>query len=139
MESAGLDLVALDYSILFTTLVAPMLQRVLQLLTILSAAFLAFLIYTFLKYRINPFKLNIEKLRRQRVRFKLFSFLRWVIVDKADAAQKEKVFSEFGFTIFCGRQGAGKTVSMVDYLIRMKRKYPDCIIVTNFKFKHSDH
>ena len=138
MEPAGLDLAAIDYSILFTVLLAPILRRVAQLLTIAGGGALAFLAYTFLKYKINPFRLNIEKLRRQRVRFKPYSFLRWVIVDKADAATREKTFSEFGFTIFCGRQGAGKTVSMVEYLIRMKRKYPKCIIVTNFAFEHAD-
>jgi len=138
MEPAAFDLTAIDYSIIFRIILHPILTRVYQLLVILAASFLAFLLFSIIKYRINPFKMSIEKLRHQRVRFKLFSFLRWMIVDHADAAKKGYVFEEYGFTIFCGRQGAGKTVSMVEYLNRMRRKYPNCIIVTNFSYRYGN-
>jgi len=139
MEPAtAFDLATIDYGVIFRLILQPIFNRVYQLLFILLAAFLAFLFYAFIKYRINPFRMTIEKMRRQRIRFKLFSFLRWAVVDNADAKKNGLEFGEYGFTIFCGRQGAGKTVSMVEYLIRMRRKYPDCIIVTNFSFKYAN-
>jgi len=139
MEVQQLDLVALDYSIIYFALIQPILFRAAQLLIIIVAAFFAFLLYAFVKYRVNPFRLNIERLRTQRVRFKLFDCIRWVIVDIADKKVTRKEFDEYGFTIYCGRQGAGKTVSMVDYLYRMRKKYPDCLIVTNFACNFANH
>lgn len=37
-----------------------------------------------------------------------------------------------------GRQGGGKTISMVEYLDKMKDMYPDAIIVTNFNYTRQD-
>ena len=34
--------------------------------------------------------------------------------------------------------GGGKTISMVEYLNRMKDKFPDCKIVTNFNYIRQD-
>ena len=45
-------------------------------------------------------------------------------------------FGEYGITCYAGRQGAGKTTAMVEYLERMRRKYPECLIVTNFGYQH---
>lgn len=47
-------------------------------------------------------------------------------------------FDEFGLTMYCGRQGAGKTVAMTEYLIRMKQKYPNALILTNYNFVGQD-
>jgi hypothetical protein len=47
-------------------------------------------------------------------------------------------FKEFGITMFCGRQGAGKTISMVEYLERMRQRYPKVKIITNFGYKYED-
>lgn len=43
-------------------------------------------------------------------------------------------FSEFGLTLYCGKQGAGKTTAMVEYLERMRKRYPNCKIFTNFGY-----
>lgn len=48
-------------------------------------------------------------------------------------------FPEYGMTIFCGRQGDGKTTGMVEYLERMRIKYPKCLIITNFGYKHEHY
>lgn len=47
-----------------------------------------------------------------------------------------KPFSEYGVSMYCGRQGYGKTVAMVEYLERMRKKYPNVKIVTNFGYVH---
>ena len=49
-----------------------------------------------------------------------------------------KVFKPYGLTCFVGRQGGGKTISMVEYLDRMKELYPDAIVVTNFNYTKQD-
>lgn len=46
----------------------------------------------------------------------------------------KKRFGLFGLTMFCGRQGGGKTVSMTEYLERMRLKYPKCQIYTNYGY-----
>ena len=48
------------------------------------------------------------------------------------------VFRGYGFWIFCGLGGSGKTVGMVEYLTRMKQKYPKVKILTNFKYEYAD-
>lgn len=61
------------------------------------------------------------------------------MVDFLNRKSKLLEFKEFGFTIFVGRQGSGKTISMIEYLEYMKKKYPKVIIVTNFKYTGATH
>lgn len=48
------------------------------------------------------------------------------------------VFKGYGFWVFCGLGGSGKTLSLVDYLILMKEKYPSVKILTNFYCEVAD-
>lgn len=48
-------------------------------------------------------------------------------------------FEEFGTTMYCGRQGAGKTMAMTEYLERMRSQYPKALIVTNYGYKHQHY
>ena len=50
----------------------------------------------------------------------------------------KKQFKGFGFWLYCGLGGSGKTLSMVEYLTRMKKRYPRVKILTNFNFKYAD-
>lgn len=93
----------------------------------------------FLRYHINPFKLNAKKLIALDIRFKLYDLFRWLLVDIFTSNDRKNEFDKFGFTIFCGRQGAGKTMAMVQQLNEIKKQFPKCIIVTNFKYEHADH
>ena len=52
--------------------------------------------------------------------------------------RKKREFREYGITCYSGRQGAGKTISMVAYLTWVKRVYPDCLIFTNFFWAGQD-
>lgn len=85
---------------------------------LLILIFIAFLIVRFV-----PFK-------------KIFQFVRWLAVDIADRIKNGKRFKEYGLTLYCGRQGGGKSISIVEYLERMRQKYPQAIIVTNFGYEH---
>lgn len=74
------------------------------------------------------------------LRPKILEFLKWIGIDIARFCRSgQKLFKEYGLTIYCGRQGAGKTIGMTEYLERMKKKYPDCIIVTNFGYRRQDY
>lgn len=93
----------------------------------------------FLKYKMNPFKLNPDEMRIPLVTFKYHNLLRWLLVDFLERKKHAGEFREYGFTFFVGRQGAGKTVSMVHYLEKMRIIYPNCMIITNFAFSDADH
>lgn len=47
-------------------------------------------------------------------------------------------FRGYGFWLFCGLGGSGKTLSMVEYLARVKQQYPKVKVYTNFNFKLAD-
>jgi ATP-dependent Clp protease ATP-binding subunit ClpX len=100
-------------------------------------ALAVFLLVFLVRYRINPFRLKAAKLEALQIKFRPYNFLRYLLLDLLKG--KDGVFREYGFTIFCGRQGAGKTISMINYLNRMKEEHPNCIIVTNFWYSQADH
>lgn len=70
---------------------------------------------------------------------KLFLFFYLKIIDFYKSFKEEKKFSEYGLTIYSGKQGSGKTVAMTEYLERMREKYPEAIIVTNYEYEHQDY
>ncbi len=43
-----------------------------------------------------------------------------------------------GCIIFTGRQGAGKTVALVEFMRRMQREYPKCKVITNLAYRHEN-
>lgn len=49
-----------------------------------------------------------------------------------------KTFTETGIIIYEGRQGSGKTISMVHDALIIKHRFPDCIMVDNLGVKGSD-
>lgn len=69
---------------------------------------------------------------------RFFRFCRWKLVDvKRGFSNRKKgivLFRPFGLKMFCGRQGCGKTMSMVWYLDSLRRKYPKAQIYTNFSY-----
>lgn len=81
--------------------------------------------------------MNLERLlsKPKKVKPKLIDFIRWLLVDIIRLVKYGRGFKEYGLTIYCGRQGAGKTMAMTEYLDRMKKKYPDAIIITNYGYK----
>lgn len=47
-------------------------------------------------------------------------------------------FKEHGLHMFCGEQGSGKTISVVQKLIELKHRYPKSTIRTNMNYNHED-
>lgn len=88
---------------------------------------------------------KIEKIRIPRIEMPILRFLsmfidftRWLVYDLLWTIINGRIFKPYGLTCFVGRQGGGKTISMVEYLDRMKELYPDCIVVTNFNYIKQD-
>ena len=53
-----------------------------------------------------------------------------------DIHRRDKgVFRGFGFWSFCGLGGSGKTLSIVNYLLKIQKKYPNVKVFTNFAYK----
>lgn len=48
-------------------------------------------------------------------------------------------FNEYGLTIYCGMQGYGKTISLVEKLEEIRHKHPEVKICTNFGYKYQDY
>lgn len=79
----------------------------------------------------NKFNWSITPLKP-----KIADFIKWLIIDISRFDPKNKEFKEYGLTLYANKQGSGKTVSMVEYLERMRKKYPEVLIVTNFGYKY---
>lgn len=69
---------------------------------------------------------------------KLIDFIRWKIYDFLMLLINGRQFNLFGVTIFCGRQGSGKTIGIVEQLERIKVTYPKAIICTNIHYLKQD-
>lgn len=85
-------------------------------------------------------KINIPRIEIPILRFfsMLVDLIRWLVYDLLWTIINGKVFKPYGLTCFVGRQGGGKTISMVQYLDRMKELYPDSVVVTNFNYVKQD-
>ena len=85
-------------------------------------------------------KPNIGVIEIPILRFisKLINFIRWKIYDLIMLVINGREFNQYGLSIYCGRQGGGKSISMVEYINRIKLNFPDCIIVTNFGYLKQD-
>lgn len=136
----------MDFSYLISFLMTKFIDPVITLLLyVLGACFvflLVFSVYTIIKFRINPFRLtpsSINRLRRMRIKLKILDFIRWLIIDIIYSRKTRGEFDQYGLTAYCGRQGAGKSISMVEYANRIHSRFPDCIIVANFDYKYADY
>lgn len=96
-------------------------------------------------YKLLQICKKIEKIKIPRIEIPILRFfsmlidlIRWLIYDLLFAIINGKVFKPYGLTCFVGRQGGGKTISMVEYLDRMKELYPDAIVITNFNYIRQD-
>jgi len=60
----------------------------------------------------------------------------WRTFGDMKIAAKSTRFNDYGLTVWCGRQGSGKTISMLERLEQIRRDYPDVTIMTNFGYVH---
>ncbi|MGC4439531.1 hypothetical protein ABXW85_17090, partial [Streptococcus suis] len=79
---------------------------------------------------------RFETLSNKSFWLKFLIFFGYLFHDIFSRIKNGQDFREYGLTLYCGRQGAGKTMAMTEYLERMRKKYPKAIICTNFGYVH---
>lgn len=82
-------------------------------------------------------KIKYEVLYNQNFIIKFFKHV-YLSTKDMIKANRENKFSDYGLTVYTGRQGSGKTVSMVERLEEIRRDQPDVKILTNFGYKYQD-
>ena len=126
MSAVGFNM----FSILLDRFIFPLLLFLGNILLYAFVVFLALLVYCVMKYQVLPLlkgrtiyqKMgNLKRLQQIPIKLKLFDFIRWKIVDIAYARRNIDKFRECGLTLFCGRQGSGKTISMIWYANSLSR------------------
>ena len=56
-----------------------------------------------------------------------------------DLFDKDPEFFKYqGCIIFEGRQGAGKTIAMIEFINRIQQEYPKCKVLSNIAYKNQD-
>lgn len=61
-------------------------------------------------------------------------FFRWIIVDML----RGKDYPIWGIYIFVAKPGNGKTISMTEHIVRVKKGHPNIKVYTNFNYKGQD-
>lgn len=99
------------------------------------------------KRQLRIFKLaqKIEKIKIPLIdifliRFfcKLLDFFHWKLYDFLILLISGRKFELFGVTVFCGRQGSGKTIGVVREVERLKENFPKAIVCTNIDYVNQD-
>lgn len=104
------------------------------------AVFACMVIYNV--YRLYKSGKRIEK--GAHVKLKKRSVFRRIFVDlpkqcAIDWMSREADFFPYqGLIVYCGRQGQGKTVSMVHDMMQIQKEYPRCKVMTNFAYVRED-
>lgn len=79
---------------------------------------------------------RIKEYSQLRFINKFIKFFVWKFRDLKELKNNPDLFREFGLTMFTGRQGAGKTMAMVEHLEQLRKRYPKALILTNFGYEH---
>ncbi len=120
--------------------ITSLIYGIVSTVLIVALCSLALFILVFLvRYPIIFHLKDIDYIRNLRIKFLPYNLIRWWIVDILNIKNGDGSFKPYGFSIFCGRQGTGKTVSMIQYLFNIHRRYPKALIVTNFKCSFATH
>ncbi len=65
----------------------------------------------------------------------LFNVFKVIKYNREFRRQHPEFFDPEGITVFCGMQGAGKTISAVNYVQRLCKRYPAVKVCSNFPIK----
>lgn len=109
----------------------------LCLLPFISTAAIFFLYLRFVKKIPMPPKKIVKQVKKRGfLRRIFFDFPRRFVLDLMTRDPNE--FGMYGYHLFVGEQGSGKTVATVEFLKRIKNEYPLCKIATNFEYAEED-
>lgn len=98
-----------------------------------------------IQYKILKGANFLEKLKVPLIQFPilrflsmLIDFIRWELYDLLLSIINGRKFNLYGVSCYCGRQGSGKTIGVVEELEKIKRIFPECIICTNINYLKQD-
>ena len=98
-----------------------------------------------MQYRFLQIANFLERIKIPKFELPVFKFvsmlldlIRWKIHDLFIRLINGRTFNLYGVTCYCGRQGSGKTIGVVEKLERIKQMYPECIICTNINYIRQD-
>jgi len=78
---------------------------------------------------------RFERLLVKPKRLPLFiDFFRWMVVDML----RGKEYPVWGIYMFVAKPGNGKTISMTEHIVRVKKTHPNIKVYTNFNYKGQD-
>ena len=95
-------------------------------------------------YRLLIYIIKYKKRLKPRIYFKKKGKLRRLFVELPKAVARDIInldpneFKVTGFHCFCGEQGSGKTIGMVDKIRELKKRYPKVKVLSNFDCDLSD-
>lgn len=98
----------------------------------------------FVWYLILKYKYGMDLPVTGQVRVKKHSLIRQILVDVPKRYMLDKFnrepgyFDPKGIHMFCGEQGAGKTIAAVELILRLQKQYPQCKTITNFGLTSED-
>ena len=95
-------------------------------------------------YRLLIYIFKYKKRLKPRIYFKKKGKLRRLFIELPKAVARDIInldpneFKVTGFHCFCGEQGSGKTIGMVDKIRELKKRYPKVKVLSNFDCDLSD-
>lgn len=141
-KNTGGVIMGIDMFSLVWTGLQPLLSAIKTIFVVsLAVTSVSIVTFVLLFLLVCPFYLKKDKkafLINRKISFKYYDLIRWMVYDFITRGERRFIFKPFGFTIFVGRQGQGKTISLVKYLHEMKKRYPKCLIICNFESSVSD-
>lgn len=113
-----------------------LLLIILSVFLVFLFSFVFYLLYYFFKEH-RHLKTSFSTYRKKSKIVRLFNdFPRALARDLLNRNPDE--FMVTGFHCFCGEQGSGKTISMVNKILELKQKYPKVKVLSNFDCEFSD-
>ena len=94
-----------------------------------------FYLYKFCGYHMKKGEHN--KVKQKNIFYRLFvEAPRRIALDKFN--QDPEFFRFQGLHVFCGEQGSGKTIALVEFMMRIQEEYPKAKCITNLGYQYED-
>ena len=108
----------------------PLIIAILVLFGVFIVLCLGWVVYFRKKgYRIE--NSSYKPMKRKHILYQLFVEVpRRYVLDIFE--RPAGYFGACGIHMFCGEQGSGKTMAMVEYILRLQKEYPESRTITNF-------
>lgn len=122
-----------------------MVEFLSKVFTVIFLCFLPFMVmsawyyiyYRFIKKIKLPVRTYVKKIKKRGFLKRIFiDFPRRFVLDMMTRDPNE--FGLYGFHLFVGEQGSGKTVATAEFLKRIKSEYPLSKCATNFEYIDED-